>query len=205
MNMEATIYRQYSTSKTIIGFIETFNAAVDLNDFTDEFIGKVWDVLTAESYGLDIWGKIVNVSRYQKGLINNDAFGFADGFMPFNTAPFESGLQETENVRLDNDAYRTLILAKAFTNISIATIQDLNRFLNMLFKGRGVAFCNNYQKMTIGITTDFDLAPYEVTILTNTDVMPIPSGVQISINPIVAPYFGFAADSYPFNEGNFYR
>ncbi|MCZ4989910.1 DUF2612 domain-containing protein [Escherichia coli] len=106
---------------------------------------------------------------------------------------------------MSDDAYRTLIFCKAFTNISIATIPEINRFLNILFYQRGRAYCVNYRDMTIGITFEFNLAPYEESILTNYDVTPVPSGVQVNIKQIVSPYFGFATDAYPFNDGTFYR
>ncbi|EBV1210117.1 hypothetical protein CC928_21815 [Salmonella enterica subsp. enterica serovar Guildford] len=209
---EDTILTQYSASKKLLSIIDTFNQAVSLDDFTDEFIKKVWDLTTCETFGLDMWGKIVGVSRYIVAPIDSDSFGFSeadDGShdypSPFNDSPFYGGVQETTNVRLSDDAYRTLIFCKAFTNISIATIPDINKFLKILFYQRGRAYCVNYRDMTIGMTFEFDLASYEESILTNYDVKPIPSGVQVNIRQIVSPYFGFATDAYPFNDGTFYR
>ncbi|XEH50519.1 DUF2612 domain-containing protein [Edwardsiella tarda] len=146
MTWKETILTQYSASKSLLSIIDTFNQAVSLDDFTDEFITRVWDLTTCEYFGLDMWGKIVGVSRYIKAAIDSDSFGFAeaddgsDGYpSPFNDQPFYAGVQETETVRLSDNAYRTLILCKAFSNISIATIPDVNKFLTMLFKGRGAA------------------------------------------------------------------
>ncbi|EQB9522430.1 DUF2612 domain-containing protein [Escherichia coli] len=209
---EDTILTQYSASKKLLSIIDTFNQAVSLDDFTDEFIKKVWDLTTCETFGLDMWGKIVGISRYINAPIETSSFGFseADGKdlyypNPFNDSPFFGGAQETTSVRLSDDAYRTLIFCKAFANISIATIPEINRFLNILFYQRGRAYCVNYRDMTIGITFEFNLAPYEESILTDCDVTPVPSGVQVNIKQIVSPYFGFATDAYPFNDGTFYR
>lgn len=159
-----------------------------------------------------MWGKIVGVSRYITAPIESSSFGFneaddsdPDYPTPFNESPFFGGVQETTNVRLGDDAYRTLIFCKAFTNISIATIPEINRFLRMLFYERGRAYCVNYRDMTMGMTFEFELAPYEESILTNYDVTPIPSGVLLNINQVVSPYVGFAEDAYPFNDGTFYR
>lgn len=207
-----TILTQYSASTKLISIIDTFNQAVSLDDFTDEFISSVWDLTTCETFGLDIWGKIVGVSRYITAPIESSSFGFSEADdsdpdypTPFNDAPFFGGVQETTNVRLSDDAYRTLIFCKAFTNISIATIPEINRFLRILFYQRGRAYCVNYRDMTMGMTFEFELAPYEESILTNYDVTPIPSGVLLNINQIISPYFGFAPDAYPFNDGTFYR
>lgn len=207
-----TILTQYSASTKLISIIDTFDQAVSLDDFTDEFISKVWDLTTCETFGLDIWGKIVGVSRYITAPIESSSFGFneaddsdPDYPTPFNDSPFFGGIQETTNVRLGDDAYRTLIFCKAFTNISIATIPEINKFLRILFYQRGRAYCVNYRDMTMGMTFEFELAPYEESILTNYEVTPIPSGVLLNINQIVSPYVGFAPDAYPFNDGTFYR
>ncbi|WP_096978903.1 DUF2612 domain-containing protein [Escherichia coli] len=209
---QETILTQYSASKRLLAIIDTFNQASSIDDFTDTFIKDVWDVSTCGTFGLDVWGKIVGISRYITAPVSTDAFGFAEANdantaypSPFNAAPFFGGIQETTNVRLGDEAYRTLILCKAFTNISIATIPQINKFLTMLFGDRGRAYCENYRDMTIGLTFEFELAEYEVSLLSNYEVMPVPGGVRVNIRQIVNPYFGFASDAYPFNDGQFYR
>lgn len=211
MTWNQTILTQYSASTRLLNIIDTFNQAVSLDDFTDKFITEVWDLATNSTFGLDVWGKIVNVSRYITAAIENDSFGFSEandgtnGFpTPFGESPFYTGIQETTSVRLGDEAYRTLILAKAFSNISIVTIPEINRFLKMLFNGRGRAYCINYTDMTMGITCEFELYPYEKSILENYDVIPVPSGVLVNVRQIISPYFGFSSDAYPFNDGTFY-
>ncbi|MFZ4835751.1 DUF2612 domain-containing protein [Rouxiella sp. Mn2063] len=213
MKWEETILTQYSASHKLLSIISTFNQATSLDDFTDKFIRDVWDISTNLTYGLDVWGLIVGVSRYIRTEIENNSFGFSEADSgdltqypsPFNDEPFYAGVQETETVRLGDDAYRTLIMCKAFSNISIATIPEINKFLSILFSGRGRAFSIDYGGMTMGITCEFDLAPYERAILENFDVLPIPSGVLVITRQIVPPYFGFSEDSYPFNDGTFFR
>lgn len=178
-NWQDTILVQYSASQKLISIIDTFNQAVSLDDFTDEFITRVWDVTTCETFGLDMWGKVVRVSRHIKAPTG-------------------------ETIKLSDDAYRTLILCKAFSNISIATIPEINRFLTMLFKGRGRAYCVNYGSMVIGITLEFPIDQFEEMILTNYEVTPIPSGVGLKVRQLVSTYFGYASDAYPFNDGTFF-
>lgn len=210
MSWKETILRQYAGAENIINMIDTFDQAVSLDDFTDEFIDDVWSVLTCGTYGLDVWGKIVNISRYITTSTSGNFFGFAGDVVdanatfphPFNQHPFYAGKQETTNVRLGDDAYRTLILAKAFSNISISTIPEMNRFFTMLFKGRGEAYIINNKDMTITLITNFSLYGYEQSILQNYDVLPIPSGVLLSSETISGDYFGFGdgqADFSPFD------
>lgn len=213
MKWEETILTQYSASQKLLAIISTFNQAASIDEFTETFIRDVWDISTNLTYGLDVWGKIVGVSRYIKAGIENNSFGFSEADSgdannypsPFNDEPFYAGIQETETVRLSNDAYRTLILCKAFSNISLATIPEINKFLSILFAGRGSAFSVDYGDMVMGITCAFYLAPYEKSILENFDVLPIPSGVMVEAREVVPPYFGFSQDAYPFNDGTFFR
>lgn len=214
MSYQETILRQYSGLEKIYNLIDTFDQAVSMDDFTDTFIDHVWDVLSNGTYGLDVWGKIVNIGRYITTSTSGKFFGFqgtttdenATFPHPFNQHPFYAGKQETTNVRLGNDAYRTLILAKAFSNISIATIPDINKFLTMMFKGRGIAYIVNNKDMSITVITNFSLYPYELAILQNYDVIPIPSGVLLSSETISGDYFGFGddkADFSPFDQDVF--
>ncbi len=213
MKWEETILTQYSASQKLLSIISTFNQAVSIDEFTETFIRDVWDISTNLTYGLDVWGKIVGVSRYIRADIENNSFGFSEADSgdinnypsPFNDEPFYAGVQETETVRLADDAYRTLVLCKAFSNISVATIPQINKFLTILFNGRGAAFSVDYGNMVLGITCTFYLAPFEKSILENFDVLPIPSGVMVEVREVVPPYFGYADDAYPFNDGTFFR
>ena len=88
----------------------------------------IWNIQTADTYGLDVWGKIVVVSRQLTVTENKIYFGFneassdpilVDDPQPFNQAPFYSGELLTSTVTLTNDAYRKLIMMKAAANIEV--------------------------------------------------------------------------------------
>ena len=111
MSWKDTVLTQYSASQRLLNIIDTFDQAVSHDDFTDEFISDVWDLTTCSSFGLDIWGKIVGIGRYITAPIDSDSFGFseADDGSDGYPSPFYAGVQEATNVRLGDDAYRTLI------------------------------------------------------------------------------------------------
>ena len=62
-NYLQTVVSQYGNSPTITSLIESFNDAVDPSSNIDNFYTWVWDVSSAQGFGLDIWGRIVGVSR----------------------------------------------------------------------------------------------------------------------------------------------
>jgi hypothetical protein len=75
---ENTILTQYSASTRLLNIIDTFNQAVSLDDFTDEFIKRVWDLTTNETYGLDVWGKYCWYQPICYSTIDSDSFGYAE-------------------------------------------------------------------------------------------------------------------------------
>ena len=131
---------RYGNSLILLALIESFNAAVDPGADFDLFYRQVWDIYTCTGYGLDIWGRIVDVSRVLTINTTPDSFGFytstAD-YEPFNQAPFSAGNTVTTNFTLADDVYRRLILVKAATNISTCSVPILNGLLTNLFGESG--------------------------------------------------------------------
>lgn len=136
-----TVISQYANSPILLALIESFNAAVDRTEDLDRFFGLIWNVDTAEGYGLDVWGRIVGVSRVLS-LPSGSYLGFEEepDFDPFNQSPFYDGNASTSNYYLQDQAYRRLILAKAFANITDGSIPSLNTLLIFLFERVGRAF-----------------------------------------------------------------
>jgi hypothetical protein len=62
-NYWQTILSQYANSPRLTGMIEAFNAAWDQTQNFDNLYDLIWNVLTAQGYGLDVWGRIVGVTR----------------------------------------------------------------------------------------------------------------------------------------------
>ena len=100
INVADTILTQYADSPKLKSLIYSFNKAVGIEDFLDDFYDVIWNIQTADTYGLDVWGKIVVVSRQLTVTENKIYFGFneassspvlVDDPQPFNQAPFYSG------------------------------------------------------------------------------------------------------------------
>ncbi|MFV8906310.1 DUF2612 domain-containing protein [Serratia fonticola] len=75
-NYADTIISQYADSPKLRSIIDTFNQAVETDEFIDNFYDMVWNIETAGTYGLDVWGKIVVVSRLLTVTPNEKYFGF---------------------------------------------------------------------------------------------------------------------------------
>ncbi len=178
-NVTQTVISQYANSPTITALIESMNAAIDPSVDIDNFWAYVWYVDTAQGFGLDIWGRIVGVSRT----------------IPTNPATV-----------LTDTQFRELILLKALANISIATPYAINTLLSEWMSGRGRAYVNDLGKMEIRYMFEFPLQPYEVVIVTQSGIFLRPAGVGGWMVNTTLPVFGFQGmtdGAAPFGQENF--
>lgn len=165
-NVEQTIISQYGNSATISQLIANMNANIDPSADLNNFYSTVWNVNTAEGFGLDIWGRIV---------------GLPTGRYIY-----------TNPVTVLNDTqFRTIILLKALSNISITSSPTFNRLLQNLFAGRGRCYVSDQGSMQMRYTFEFALQPYEIQIMSQPGIFLRPAGVQVGILIITVPCFGF--------------
>jgi hypothetical protein len=206
INYQETIISQYGTSPVLNRLLANYNEYLDPSADIQTFYDFVWNVETAQGFGLDIWGKIVGVNRDLIVDTTQTYFGFDDtinDYAPFGQAPFYSG-PTTGSYQLSDEAYRTLIMVKALANISATTIPALNQLLQNLFSGRGRCYVNDLGNMQMRWTFEFYLQPFEVAILTQSGALPRPTGVKAFILQIAQPIFGFSEagdQSAPFDQG----
>ena len=139
IDVEQTIISQYGNSATITQLVRNMNEYLDPRADIDAFFDFVWNVDTAQGFGLDIWGRIVNISRLLTVPTSPEYFGFGEavpGVFPFNEAPFYDGTPPaSQTYKLADDVYRKLILIKALANISRPTAPAINQILQNMFTG----------------------------------------------------------------------
>lgn len=212
-----TIISQYANSPTMVRLANNMDDYINPGADFDQFYDFVWNVETAQGFGLDIWGRIVDVGRYLEIPGSEPALGFDEAFtaptastgpQPFGQAPMWMGEQSTQTYMLADDAYRTLILVKALANISDCTAPSLNQLLQNLFGDRGRCYVNDLGNMQMRFTFEFYLQPFEMAILTQSKAIPRPAAVQVSIAEVPVPnVLGFAEAGggvAPFGSGTFF-
>lgn len=189
LNVSETIYAQFANSPRIRTIVNSMDQSLDPRSLIETFFFNVVDLETATGWGLDVWGRIVGVSRIIE-VASGRWFGF-DGasdatntITPFNEAPFfnvssSDGL--TSNYVLSDDAFRKLILAKAAANITNGSITDLNSILMTLFGSdtQHIWVEEDTSTRTMTIIFNFDISLVDATILETSGVLPRPTGVSI--------------------------
>ena len=197
-----TIQSQYGASPHIIGIVEAAAKQLDPTGDIQTFYNKVFNPLTAEGVGLDIWGRIVGASRYLP-VENEDFFGFyGQQLNPMNQAPFYN-TGDTNLFRLTDEAYRTLIFLKAAANIGTATLPSIKEILTALFDDPVLVM--NIGNMKVRVVFTFYLSAYQRALLREYGVLNVGAGVGMEYYQIdPAQTFGFNGSGLlPFNQGIF--
>jgi hypothetical protein len=218
-NVSETILSQYANAPTINALIQSLNSAIDPSTDIQNFYDNVWNVVTAVGSALDdVWGPIVGVQRVLT-VPGGNYFGFKEegaaqgpetgqGSLPFNQGTFYSGVPATTNYALSDEAFLTLILAKALSNISSCSINSYNTILMQLFPNRGNAYVSNGGNMNARLTFEFSLQPFEVAIIKQSGALSPPTGVEFEVMQIPrGSTFGFneaGASASPWNQGVFF-
>lgn len=201
---------QYQNSTTLCMLVDFIYQHYDTQAVIDKFYDFVINLDTARGFGLDIWGRIVGAGRYLNVKPQTKYFGFDtpnNSFSTFNYAPFRNGEPETSTYRLDDEAYRKLILVKAMANIVRPNAPTINRMLQYLFDKRR-CYVLDLGDMAMRYVFAFYLQPYERAII-ESEYFPRPAGVRVEILEIPEPnIFGFhegGASFASFNQGTFYN
>lgn len=211
IDVERTIISQFSNSPTLVQLVQNMNQYIDPRANMGAFFNAVWNVNTAVGFGLDVWGRIVGVSRLLQIPGSDPIVGFDNASVPKDWTPMSQGRFARENevttsYELPDDAYRILILTKALANIAATTAPGINQLLRNLFPNRGKAYVRDLGNMAMEFVFNFALTPVEFAILTQSNAMPHPAGVFYSVTVIANSFFGFQGygGALPFNFGVFY-
>ena len=184
-NVWKTVLSQYANSPILTQLIEDFEEWLDPTANFDLFFDNIWNIDTAVGYGLDVWGRIVGVTRVlqvaETTYMGMEGPTGASGD-PFNESPFYSGESLTNNFSLTDAAFRTLIFAKALANITDGSIPSINQLLLNLFPGRGNCYVADGLNMTLTYTFEFALSPVEQAIVAQSGVLPKSTGVLASVS-----------------------
>lgn len=181
-DFRAALLSQYANSPVLLSLLDALNYAVDRKVDFDAFYDTIWNVDTAQGFGLDIWGRIVGVGR-ALFVPDGEYLGFSDSSdaFPFGSGVFYGAGDFTPNYLMPDIAYRRVILAKAALNITDGSIPAINAILMNLFPSYGNVYVRDNADMTM--TFVFDAAPSKIdyAIVTQSGVLPKPAGVSFTV------------------------
>ncbi|GAA3686239.1 MULTISPECIES: DUF2612 domain-containing protein [Acetobacter] len=181
--VQQTFLSQYANAPRMQALVAGWNQMLDPAALIDQWYSQVWNLHTAQGYGLDVWGRIVGVSRVLS-LSAQSYLGFYEASdlteEGFANAPWYRGVEATSNYRLSDDGYRQLIYARALANISGGSVFEINQILTTLFAGQGDAYVRDNNDMSMTYVFSFVPTAVQVSIIQNSGVLPRPAGVSVS-------------------------
>jgi Protein of unknown function (DUF2612) len=172
-DVEQTIISQFANSPTILQLIHNMNAYIKPHADVENFLNTIWNVDTANLFGLAIWSRIVGLPQSLIAQLGT----FLD----------------------DPDTFRLLVMLKALSNISISSAPSINQLLQNWIGGvEPRAYVIDTGNMTMVYNFEFALSAQQILILQTSGIFLRPAGVGATIQAQQFPVIGFAEQGQPF-------
>lgn len=186
--------------------------AANHEQFWTDWITNVFNLDTANEFGLSVWAQILGVPltlivapnsgpQFGFGVIsggtwtNNHRYNFGHG----NFGASQAG------VGLTLDQKRILLKLQYYKLISRCTVPEINARIKAILGQYGNVYVLDGNNMEY-VTYVFGFAPNSALqfILENFDVLPRPAAVGVRYIVSTRPAFGFGSSNQNFNHGTFW-
>lgn len=205
-DLRAAILWQYDKALRLQSLIDSKQAWYDeaQTAFWTDWIRDVFDLRTANDFGLSVWARILNVPllAIAPGSGDREVFGFGDENLNFENGNF--GRDTSAALDLTTEQRRLALRLRYFQLTTRATVPEVNAFMAYLFGGPGRVYVLDSLNMTEAVYVFTFLPDPSVTfVLQQFDLLPRPAGVgvRILINP--TDVFGFDPYYLNYENGNF--
>lgn len=197
---------QYDTAANLQGLL-TAKAdwyAANQTQFWNDWIRDVFDLRTANEFGLAVWSVILGLPLFfnTAPIVTGPIFGF-DSQTGFNFDNGNFGDNNGNTYELPEGTKRIALQLRYFQLTSSGTVPETNRMLAYVFGGLGRAWLEDYGDMTQSYVFDFPLTADLRYLFDNYDVLPRPAGVASAYFDATVPHWGFATGDLNFDNGNF--
>lgn len=172
--------------------------------FWSDWIRDVFDLRTANDFGLTVWAQILNLPLLALAPASGDreVFGFGVHNLNFENGNF--GRDVDAALSLSTEQRRLALRLRYFQLVTRGTVPEVNAFLAVLFGDEGSVYVLDSLDMeSATYVFNFLPDPSVTFVLEQFDLLPRPAGVgvRILINP--ADRFGFAPYYLNFEQSNF--
>lgn len=203
INLMRSILWQYDGAENAVALARNDQSWINTSyaDFWTNWYRDVFDVDTANSFGLSVWARILGLRLEIDAQRNvTSVWGFGVNNKNFENGGF--GRASDEVISLDTGSARTLIKLRWFQLTMRPTVPNINAALEDVF-GAGAAFVFDSYDMTM--TYIFNSEPdYRLRrLLENTEILPRPSTVKVGWMVRYRPSWGFGVHHLNFENGNF--
>lgn len=202
--MEALLW-QHNNAVRLNALSRAKNAWYQENsgDFWSSWVRDVFDLRTANMFGLRVWSIILDLPlNFAVPLNTSKSFGFGPFNANFNHKGF--ALTSGNSSAVSEEDARLLLRLRYLQLICYPSIAEINRILATVFADRGGAYAEDsldmkYVVFVFGFSPGSSLAQ----LLLQYDVLPRPAGVGVRITVADAKKFGFGPFNANFNTAGF--
>jgi hypothetical protein len=208
VNLLKALLWRHDQAANLEGLITEKNAwyAENFTQFFDEWVVNVFDLRTANEFGLSVWAQILGLPL---SLIvppnQGPQWGFgpaSNGRQNFNNGNFGTS---QAGIGLTLDQKRILLQLQYYKLISRCTVPEINQRLKAILGQFGSVYVLDSNDMQF-TTYVFGFQPNSALqfVLENFDVLPRPAAVGVRFVVSTRPAFGFGAFNQNFNNGTFW-
>lgn len=197
---------QYNKAERLEGLLRQKQAWYDANqsEFWDDWVRDVFDLRTANDFGLAVWSIILDLPLTIAGTpdpAGKPVFGFATYHKNFTRGNFTGRTGSP----LSTSQKRILLQLRYFQLVTRGTVPEVNAFLGKVFADLGTVYVLDDLDMTIRYI--FPPMPAALrNVIEQFDLLPRPAGVKVTLTVLRAPGgFGFGVYHKNFTRGNFYH
>ena len=207
VNVLPSILWQYENADKFVRLIQSQQAWIDENQnkFWQDWFRDVFDVDTANSFGLSVWARIlgINLAVPATPTIGNTSWGFGANRRNFGRGNF--GRDRDGQINLSLDQQRLVIKLRLAQIIVRPTAYYINEMLESILNtpGRSVYAYDTLDMEYVVYVFDFAPDSQLRFILENYDLLPRPSGVGVQWIVTSRPAWGFGPNRLNFNNGTF--
>lgn len=166
--------------------------------FWDDWEFIVFDLRTADLFGLTVWSIILDIPLFVP-IETPDPNAPVWGFNAFVIPPPPPGNLENDNLNFNNgnlagaqvtptlttDEQRIVLQLRYYQLVSRGAVIEVNQFLNYVFGPFGGAWMIDNFDMTITYEFNYPINPVLLTIISSYELLPKPAGVNV--NYVVPP------------------
>jgi hypothetical protein len=195
---------QYNDALKLQSLLEQKQAWYDVeySEFWENWYRDVFDLRTANDFGLAVWSIILNIplTITSGGVPSTRIWGFGPFRKNFNRGNFAPS---TSGIKLTTAQKRLVLQLRYFQLITRGAIPEINAFLNYVFASFGKVYALDGLNMTMNYVFTFAPPSQLRFVLETYDVLPRPAGVGVDFVVLIRDTFGFGPYHRNFNRGTF--
>jgi hypothetical protein len=199
VDLSQAILWQYDVAPNLQALISGKQAWYDQSQkgFWEDWYRDVFDLRTANDFGLTVWALILDVPLVADAPATEDRPVF--GFGPHNLNFYQSnfGRDVVGAIALTTEQKRLILRLRYFQLVSTGSVTDIDEMLAFLFADQGLCYVLDGLDMTMEYVFRFFPNARMLYVFENFDVLPRPAGVRLRI--LVNPGNSFGFDPFYLN------